>query len=36
MFYKIVPREHVYVETPVAPIVETVTLVQDDKDTTST
>ena len=36
MFYKIVPREHVYVEAPVAPIVETVTLVQDDKDTTST
>ena len=32
MFYKIVPRDSVYVE-PVEPIV---TLVQDDKDTTST
>lgn len=32
MFYKCVPREYVYVETPV----ETVTLKEDDKDTTST
>ena len=35
MFYKLVPHEYVYVEAPVAPV-ETVTLVQDDKDTTST
>lgn len=36
MFYKLVPRDFVYVE-PIAPVIEpTITLTTDDKDTTST